>query len=390
MKKIVSLLVVLVLAVTCFTACSTSAPAEESSAPAESSAAESSAPAESAAASDDSAASEAPAESEAASDDSTASASSGAGSAKDKANEDLTIVMVAKHEGITWFDDMRIGVNQFAEDTGVNAYQIAPEGGDPAKQNQMVEDLIAQGVDAICVVPNDTQAMIPVLDKAREAGIVVISHEAPDLLDHVDYDMEAIDNLAHGTNFGIELAEAMGGEGKYASMVGMLTMTPHMEWWEGCVNYLKENHPDMECISAEPEEDVNDNQVAYDKALEILKANPDVKGFTDSAASGAGIAQALQERGRDDIALVSTAVPSQAGTYVEDGYMDAGLCWRPADAGWVTCDIALKVLKGEPIENGMGFDRPGYEEVEVMGNAIVANAPIIFKKDNLHDEEVYF
>lgn len=389
MKKIVSLLVVLLLAVTCFTACSSTADTAASASADTSS--ESSAPAESSAASEDTAAeSSAPAESAAADDSSDASTSSGAGSAADKDNSELTIVMVAKHEGITWFDDMRIGVDQFAEDTGVNAYQIAPEGGDPAKQNQMVEDLIAQGVDAICVVPNDTQAMIPVLDKAREAGIVVVSHEAPDLLDHVDYDMEAIDNLAHGTNFGIELAEAMGGEGKFASMVGMLTMTPHMEWWEGCVNYLKENHPDMECISTEPEEDVNDNQVAYDKALEILKANPDVKGFTDSAASGAGIAQALQERGRDDIALVSTAVPSQAGSYVEDGYMYAGMCWRPADAGWVTCDIALKVLKGEPIENGMAFDRPGYEEVEVMGNAIVANAPIIFKKDNLHDPEVYF
>ena len=56
----------------------------------------------------------------------------------------------------------------------------------------------------------------------------------------------------------------------------MLTMVPHMEWWNGCVDYVKENCPDMECIVDEPYEDKNDNQVAYDKGIEVLKANPDV------------------------------------------------------------------------------------------------------------------
>ena len=84
--------------------------------------------------------------------------------------DDYEIVMVAKHEGISWFDDMRTGVEEFGKDYGVKAYQIAPEGGDPAKQVQMVEDLIAKGVDAILVVPNDPTSMEPVLKKAKEAG----------------------------------------------------------------------------------------------------------------------------------------------------------------------------------------------------------------------------
>ncbi len=367
MKKVVSLIVVVLMAVALFAGCTQAPAASESAAPAASASADAPAASESA-----------PAESAA------------AGAKTDKENKDITIVMVAKHEGITWFDDMRIGVDQFAKDTGVNAYQIAPEGGDPAKQLQMVEDLIAQGVDAICVVPNDAQSMIPALDKAREAGIVVISHEGPDILEHVDYDLEAIDNAEQGKLFGENLAKQMDGKGKFASFVGMLTMVPHMEWWQGAVDYLAENYPEIECITPEPYEDKNDNQIAYDKALEVLKATPDIKGFTDSAASGAGIAQALQERGRQDIALVSTAVPSQAGAYIEDGSMDVGLCWRPADAGYITCDIALKVLKGEEIKDGMSFDKAGYEKVAVNGNAMVANAPIVFTKDNLHDEAVYF
>jgi len=309
---------------------------------------------------------------------------SGGSSAAAKDNSDITIVMVAKHEGISWFDDMRIGVDEFAADTGVNAYQIAPEGGDPAKQVQMVEDLIAQGVDAILVVPNDTKSMAPVLQKARDAGIVVIGHEAPDILDSLDWDLEAFPNEEHGIRFGQYLAEAMGGEGKFASFVGMLTMTPHMIWWQSAIDYLAENYPDMECITPEPIEDRNDNKLAYDRALEVLRAHPDIKGFTDSAASGAGIAQALMDRGRSDIALVSTAVPSMSGAYIRDGYMDAGLCWRPADAGYVSCEIALKVIRGEPIEAGMDFSKDGYKNVRIMeGNMIVGDAPLVLTKDNI-------
>jgi len=357
MKKLLSLVLMACIIVATLAACAPAGPVASSEAPAASSAA--------------------PAASSAAPD-----ASSAAPAAKE--NKDYTIVMVAKHEGISWFDDMRIGVDEFGKTTGVNAYQIAPEGGDPAKQVQMVEDLIAQGVDAICVVPNDTKSMAPVLKKAREAGIVVVGHEAPDILDSVDYDLEAFPNEEQGIRFGENLAKAMNGEGKFASFVGMLTMTPHMIWWENAVKYCKENYPKMECITPEPLEDKNDNKLAYDKALEVLKANPDLKGFTDSAASGAGIAQALKDKQRKDIAVVSTAVPSMSAAYIKEGYMYAGLCWRPADAGYVSCEIALKILKGEKIEAGMDFSKDGYKKIRIMeNNMLVGDAPLVLTPENI-------
>ena len=115
--------------------------------------------------------------------------------ARGAASSQLEIVMVAKHEGISWFDDMRDGVEAFGrEHADVTAYQIAPEGGDPARQVQMVEDLIAKGVDAILIVPNDPVSMIPVIERAKAAGIVVVSHEAESLAGVVDWNMEAFLN----------------------------------------------------------------------------------------------------------------------------------------------------------------------------------------------------
>lgn len=299
-------------------------------------------------------------------------------------DDEFTIVMVAKHEGIAWFDDMRKGVEAFGADTeGVNAYQIAPEGGDAAKQVAMVEDLIAQGVDAILVVPNDAQSMKPVLQKAREEGIIVVSHEASDIADVVDYDLEAFKNEDFGKVFGQYLAEGMGGEGKYAAIVGGLTMTTHMQWFNACVDYLKENHPDMELINEEPYEDANDNQVAYDKTIEVMKAVPDIKGFVCFAASGAGSAQALEEKGRDDITCTSLATPSQCATYLKSGYQNVGLSWQPADAGYVAAAIAHKLLQGETVDASMTFDKPGYETITIDGNIVYGNAPLVFTADNV-------
>lgn len=303
-------------------------------------------------------------------------------------DEEFTIALCAKTEGIAWFDDMRTGVDAFSADhDDVYAYEINPEGSDAAKQNAMLEDLISQGVDAICCVPVDAQAVAATLQKARDQGIVVVTHEASDILDSVDYDLEAFDNDYFGTLYGQYLAEALGGEGEYYGVVGGLGMTTHMQWFNSCVKYLEENAPDMTLVNPDgiPGEDDNNEQTAYDLAVQAIAAYPNLKGFVDTAASSNGIALALEELGRTDIKLVALAMPSQGGAYIESGTQYVGLCWRPADAGYTACELAYKILKGEEINNETTFSREGYETVTVEGNLVTGNAPLVFTADNVAD-----
>ncbi len=46
---------------------------------------------------------------------------------------------------------------------------------DLARQVALVEQMIARGVDAIVIAPADSKALVPVLKRAREAGIVVVN-----------------------------------------------------------------------------------------------------------------------------------------------------------------------------------------------------------------------
>ena len=106
---------------------------------------------------------------------------------------DYKVVMVVKQSD-SWFDDMATGIEQLKKDTGLNVSVQVPETGDAASQISIMEDLIAQDVDAICVVPNDPNALVPTIEKAKEAGIVVVTHEAPGIADSVDLDVEAFVN----------------------------------------------------------------------------------------------------------------------------------------------------------------------------------------------------
>ena len=120
--------------------------------------------------------------------------------------EEFEIVTVVKITGIPWFNRMEEGITKAGKDLGVKSTQVGPADADPAQQVKMVEDLVAKGVDAICVVPNDAKALEPVFKKAKEKGIIVLTHESPDQ-QGADWDIETIDNKKFGEDHFEKLAE---------------------------------------------------------------------------------------------------------------------------------------------------------------------------------------
>ncbi|MBE0600260.1 MAG: substrate-binding domain-containing protein, partial [Firmicutes bacterium] len=190
------------------------------------------------------------------------------------------IVVVPKDASNPWFVRMEVGVNEYAAAHTENTiYQRGTPEIDATLQAQLVQDLIAQGVDAICVVPVDPESLEPVLMQAREAGIVVIAHEGASL-ENVDYDIEAFNNDAYGAFIMENLATAMGQEGLYTTMVAHVTNASHNEWANGGVTYATATYPNMTLLADEPRVESEDNgDVAYNVAKELFEKYPDLKGI---------------------------------------------------------------------------------------------------------------
>jgi len=305
------------------------------------------------------------------------------------AQKKYTIVTVVKITGINWFNRMEEGVKEYAKETGNNAYQTGPAQADAAQQLKLIQDLVAKKPDAIAVVPFDPAVLEPVLKQALERGIKVITHEADNQVNTL-YDIEAFDNVAFGARLNERLAKCMGYSGKWTVFVGSLGSKTHNQWADGGIANAKK-YSGMQLVDAK-QETADDAEKAYQKAKEILKKYPDIKGFQGSASTDvAGIGRAIEEAGLNDkVCVFGTSLPSIAGKYIETGAVDGIGFWDPKDAGIVMNKVAQMVLEGKKITDGMNLGVKGYEKVSVtkgpgQGFIIRGNAFVDVDKSNLKD-----
>ncbi|WP_448231152.1 substrate-binding domain-containing protein [Microbacterium lacticum] len=301
---------------------------------------------------------------------------------------DMTMVTVVKIVGVGWFDRMEVGVNDFAERTGIDARQVGPTEATPEGQVQIIQDLLPQKPTAITVVPNSPAALENVLGQARDEGIIVVSHEAPGM-ENVDVDIEAFDNASYGAEIMDGLASCMDEEGEYVQFVGSLTAKTHMDWVTAAKEHQLANFPDMKLV-ADPIESREDENVAYQKAQEALAKYPDIKGFQGSAGTDvAGIARAVQEAGLEDqVCVMGTSIPSVAKKYLADGSIDAIYFWDPALAGEAQLEIAKILAEGGEITDGTDLGIEGYDSLKKLDgfdNVYVGTASIKVDESNVDD-----
>jgi simple sugar transport system substrate-binding protein len=287
----------------------------------------------------------------------------GCGQQAGQGSNRFVIATVVKVDGIAWFEKMREGVQKFAKETGHDAFLLGPAKADAAEQIQIIEGLIAQQVDALCVVPFSVEALEPVLKKARARGIVVISHEASSQV-NADLIIEAFDNANFGRHLMDHLAAAMNEEGEYATFVGSLTSKSHNEWIDAAVAHQKATYPNMQLVADKVESNDDQNQ-AYQKTKQLLTTYPNLKGIQSCAMSTApGAALAIEEQGlQDRVNLVSTSLVSVTGQYLESGAAKLVSFWNPDDAGYVMCKMAQRLLQGETITDGTDMQVEGYRHL---------------------------
>src|SRR5258708_36296526 len=88
-----------------------------------------------------------------------------------------------------WFNRLEVGTKKAAQDLGVKTYMQAPASADEAEQARLIQDAISRAVDAVLLVPTNAQSLEPVSAQAKQAGIVVITHESPNQK-NAEFDIE--------------------------------------------------------------------------------------------------------------------------------------------------------------------------------------------------------
>lgn len=294
-----------------------------------------------------------------------------------------TIAVVAKIGGIPWFNAMEAGIEQMGEELGVEAYMVGPTSADPALQVRAIEDLISRGVDVIGVVPNDREVLEPVLKRARDQGIIVLTHESPESV-NIDYDFELISAQQLGEEHAKLLADTTHCEGTYAVYVGGLSVPAHNAWADAAVNWLDENCTEMNQVADRfgVAESVDDSR---NTTLDLLRAHDDLTGIMSFGSQGTiGAARAVKERGLEgEVAVMGLFSPGQGRRLVHEGVITGGFQWSPLEAGKAFVALGNMLYNGEEINEG--DELPVLGEVTLDGHTIFASQPLALSKETVDE-----
>jgi simple sugar transport system substrate-binding protein len=299
------------------------------------------------------------------------------------ADDQKSMVLVAKTVGDAWTNLLEKGLTKAGKDLNIKTSVVGTTHGDPAEQVKLIEDLIAKKVNAIGLLPLDVKVLAPVLKRARDAGIVVITQEGPNQ-DEKTWDVEMIDSKYYGETQMKALAREIGDEGDYAVVVGTLTTPLHNFWADAAIAYQKEHFPKMHLV-ADRFPGADNVDASAQLMRDLIKAYPNLKGVILFGAGGPiGAGNVLRERHLSDkIAVVGSVVPSQAKPLIEAGAIREGFLWNPADAGYAMAAVAQLEWNGTKIENGTDVPGLGKAIVDTDKRIIAVNRMLTINKQTV-------
>jgi len=294
-----------------------------------------------------------------------------------------TMGVVVKIGGIPWFNAMETGIKENGAKLGVDASMIGPTSADPALQVRAIEDLIAKGVKVIGVVPNDEKALEPVLEKARKAGIKVVVHEGPGVVNK-DWDFEMASAKGFGETHAELLAQKMGGKGEYAVFVGSLTVPLHNAWADAANAYIKAKYPGMKLVGERygVAENVDDSRKT---ALDVMAAHPNLTGFLAFGSQGPiGAGRAIEEKKLiGKVFVLGPFSPGQGRKLVKSGAILGGFMWNPAEAGRVFVTVGKMLADGVAIKDGDKVEGLGVVHPDDKTHNIITDNLIAINADSV-------
>ena len=298
--------------------------------------------------------------------------------------EDMTVVVMPKLVGIPYFNASEVGALQAGEELGINVIYTGPTTGDAALQVQMIEDLLIDGIDALCIAPNDPDSVSPALQKCLAEDVLCLDWDTTANADDVKYSIQQIDNKAFGELYVEKLVEAMGTtEGEIAIVTGYLTAANLNTWIDYSMAYAAEKYPGLKLVT-DPVPSDESAQEAYTQTLALIAAYPNLKGIMGySTPAPIGVAMAVQEKGlQDQIAVVGSSMPTDSAPYLKDGSLDFGLLWNPADLGKMTVYVAYLTINGQEVE---GYEVPGVGPIHIEedGRTIIMADPSVWTAENV-------
>ena len=165
-------------------------------------------------------------------------------------NEQYHMVFIVKTMQSPFMLRMIEGAQTAAADLNIKMDCLGPETPfSTEEQIRLMENAISQGVDAIIIAPSDSNAIIPGIKKANEAGIIVATPNTKAYGGEV-LTWTGVENYDVGYQLGKKLAESLNGKGKVVLLEGIPGSSTSTDRIDG-YNAVLAEYPGIEVIASQ-------------------------------------------------------------------------------------------------------------------------------------------
>ena len=295
--------------------------------------------------------------------------------AEEAAGEIPYVAIISKGFQHQFWQAVNAGADKAAAEFGVEITFEGPETEAMVdKQVEMVQAALDKNPDALCLAALDTQALLPLLERAQAAGIPVVGFDSG-----VDSDIPvttaATDNVAAAATAADKMAELIGGAGQVAVIVHDQTSRTGIDRRDGFVNRIEEAYPDIEIVDVQYGS--GDHLKSTDLAKAIILANPDLKGFFGAnEGSAIGVLNAVNELGRTDIVVIGYDSGQAQLDAIRSGVMAGAITQDPIGIGYKCVEAAVKALNGEELPASIDTGFHWFDKTNIDSEQI---APLLYQ-----------
>jgi len=297
------------------------------------------------------------------------------------------IALVVKSLGNGFFDAANKGAQEAAAELGdVEVIYTGPTAATAEAQIEVVNSLIAQQVDAIAISANDPDALVPVLQKAMERGIKVISWDSGVAPEGRQLHLNPSDVGLIGETIIKLAADYLPEGGDVAILSAASTATNQNAWIEAAKAAIPAKFPNINLVAVVYGDD--DSVKSTDEAKGLIASYPDLKAIIAPTTVGVvAAAQVVTDQNLiGKVNVTGLALPSEFKQFIDNGASQAVALWNPIDLGYSAVMLANDLVKGEEAKPGatLSMGRVGEVTLDDTNSGAMA-APFQFDKSNIEE-----
>lgn len=284
--------------------------------------------------------------------------------------EKIYIPLISKGFQHQFWQAVKMGAERAAAEYGVEITFEGPETESQVdKQLEMLQVALDKKPSAIGLAALDSQASIPLLQRAKDAGIPIIAFDSGVDSD-IPVSLVTTDNVAAAGSAADQMAERIGGEGEVAIIVHDQTSRTGIDRRDGFVQRIEEAYPDIKIVDIQY--GGGDHLKSTDLAKAIMQAYPNLKGFFGAnEGSAIGILNAVTElKAEGKITIIGYDSGKAQLDAIRSGLMAGAISQNPVGIGYETVKAAVAAARGESvpehIDSGyVWYDQSNMDDEEI-------------------------